>query len=106
MAITFSLVYAPSFSLRTAREGEDAVAVAVDVALIVGLARHDSLELDIVWWHVDAVTEPGGLSLLKKKRWDYLRISISWTTIVFTAKGSIEFQYGGYLLIIMSALLI
>lgn len=92
--------------MRIAREEEGAVAVAVDVALIVRLARHDSLEPDIVWWHVDVVTELGGSSLPKKKRWDSLRISISWTTIVFTAKGSIEFQYGGYLWIVMSALLI
>ncbi|KAJ5774637.1 hypothetical protein N7457_009533 [Penicillium paradoxum] len=38
----------------------DAVAVTVDVALIARLIKHDSLELDIVWWNVDVVTRLGG----------------------------------------------
>ncbi|KAF9240750.1 hypothetical protein DTO013E5_9533 [Penicillium roqueforti] len=82
-----------------------AVAAAANVALIARLIRHGSLELDFLRWYVDVVTKLGVLSLLKKKRWDSLQIFMSWTTAVATAEGSIELQYGDYLLMVMTVLL-
>ncbi|CAG8890414.1 unnamed protein product [Penicillium egyptiacum] len=63
------------FCWRIVRRGKDAVAVAVDVAFIARLMRHDSSGLDIVRWNGDVVTKVKAFILPKEKRRNSLGVS-------------------------------